>query len=118
MTNLNQKMNTVLTALNERLAERSELLRDMAVALLTGSNLFILGQNGQAKSAAVRLFADCLKDSRFFAYQFNNETDEEKLFGRLDMSSLIPGGVASDVLESDQAYVQMRDALNVSIHVE
>ena len=55
MTNLNQKMNTVLTALNERLAERSELLRDMAVALLTGSNLFILGQNGQAKSAAVRL---------------------------------------------------------------
>ena len=46
MTNLNQKMNTVLTALNERLAERSELLRDMAVALLTGSNLFILGQNG------------------------------------------------------------------------
>ena len=111
MTNLNQKMNTVLTALNERLAERSELLRDMAVALLTGSNLFILGQNGQAKSAAVRLFADCLKDSRFFAYQFNNETDEEKLFGRLDMSSLIPGGVASDVLESDQAYVQMRDAL-------
>lgn len=111
MTTLNQKMNTVLTALNERLAERSELLRDMAVALLTGSNLFILGQNGQAKSAAVRLFADCLKDSRFFAYQFNNETDEEKLFGRLDMSSLIPGGVASDVLESDHAYVQMRDAL-------
>ena len=53
MTTLNQKMNTVLTALNERLAERSELLRDMAVALLTGSNLFILGQNGQAKSAAV-----------------------------------------------------------------
>ena len=47
MTNLNQKMNTVLTALNERLAERSELLRDMAVALLTGSNLFILGQNGR-----------------------------------------------------------------------
>ena len=111
MTTLNQKMNTVLTALNERLAERSELLRDMAVALLTGSNLFILGQNGQAKSAAVRLFADCLKDSRFFAYQFNNETDEEKLFGRLDMSSLIPGGVASDVLESDHTYVQMRDAL-------
>lgn len=56
MTNLNQKMNTVLTALNERLAERSELLRDMAVALLTGSNLFILGQNGQAKSAAVVAF--------------------------------------------------------------
>ena len=32
MTSLNQKMNTVLTSLNERLAERSELLRDMAVA--------------------------------------------------------------------------------------
>ena len=90
-------------------------MRDMAVALLTGSNLFILGQNGQAKSAAVRLFADCLKDSRFFAYQFNNETDEEKLFGRLDMSSLIPGGVASDVLESDQAYVQMLSLIHIWI---
>lgn len=56
MTTLNQKMNTVLTALNERLAERSELLRDMAVALLTGSNLFILGQNGQPN----RLPSACL----------------------------------------------------------
>ena len=33
----------------------------------------------------------------------SKQTDEEALFGRLDLSSLIPGGVPEEVLEKDPA---------------
>lgn len=114
MSKLNQKMNAVLAELNGRLTEREELLHDMAVALLTRRNLFILGQSGQAKSEAIRLFASCLEGATTFSYQFNNETDEEKLFGRLDMSSLIPGGIAGDILEHDDTYQLARASLEAN----
>ena len=51
-TVLMDKMNNALQYLNTCLAEREELLRFMAVAVLTRRNLFILGLPGQAKSDA------------------------------------------------------------------
>ena len=47
-TVLMDKMNNALQYLNTCLAEREELLRFMAVAVLTRRNLFILGLPGQA----------------------------------------------------------------------
>ena len=55
-TVLMDKMNNALQYLNTCLAEREELLRFMAVAVLTRRNLFILGLPGQAKSDAIRRF--------------------------------------------------------------
>lgn len=106
-----EKMNAILTEIGKSLAERDELLRDMAVALLTRRNLFILGKNGQAKSAAIRYFAKCISDAQLFTYQMNKATSEEDLFGRLDLSSIIPGGVALQALENDPCYCEMRNGL-------
>lgn len=106
-----EKMNAVLAQLRESLAERDELLHDMAVALLTGRNLFILGKPGQAKSAAVRYLADCISDARYFLSQLNKKTDEEALMGRLDLTSLIPGAVPRTVLEQQPAYLSARNQL-------
>lgn len=47
---LNQKMNAVISEVCESLAERNELVHTIALALLTGKNLFVLGKPGQAKS--------------------------------------------------------------------
>lgn len=116
MSELSIKMNEILRQLEESLAERSVLLHDMAVALLTKSNLFILGKSGQAKSAAIRYLTNCISDARLFAYQLTQETDEERLFGRPDLSSMVPGGVAADVLESDPAYREARDQLEHLYH--
>lgn len=41
----------------------------------------------------------------------SKQTDEEALFGRLDLSSLIPGGVPEEVLEKDQHYQELRRKL-------
>jgi len=41
----------------------------------------------------------------------SKQADEEVLFGRLDLSSLVPGGVPAEVLEHDQCYQEMRQDL-------
>ena len=47
---LRDKMLAVMDEVNSEVAERQELVRMIALALLSGSNLFILGAPGQAKS--------------------------------------------------------------------
>ena len=49
---LRGKMQAVMTELNGEIAERDELIYAIALALLSESNLFILGDPGQAKSFA------------------------------------------------------------------
>lgn len=45
----------------------------------------------------------------------SKQTDEEALFGRLDLSSLIPGGVPEEVLEKDQHYQELRRKLETAL---
>lgn len=45
----------------------------------------------------------------------SKQTDEEALFGRLDLSSLIPGGVPEEVLEKDQHYQELRRKLETEL---
>lgn len=47
---LNDKMNALIEEVCGELAEREELVHTIALALLTGKNLFVLGEPGQAKS--------------------------------------------------------------------
>ena len=103
-TVLMDKMSNALQYLNTCLAEREELMRFMAVAVLTRRNLFILGLPGQAKSDAIRRFRSCFEGMNFFGYQLTRETDEEKLFGRLDLASIVPGGVSNSVLRETPSY--------------
>jgi len=101
---LNTKMIQVMSEVGKEVAERGELIDKMAVALLTGKNLFILGDTGQAKSYAVNLFRQRITGARQFERLLSKQTDEEQLFGRLDLGSLIPGNVAKSVLEQDETY--------------
>ena len=47
---LRDKMQAVMAEVNGEVAEREKLVEYIAIALLTRSNLFILGDTGQAKS--------------------------------------------------------------------
>ena len=53
---LKEKMIAVISAVNEEVAERRELINMIAVCLLTRKNLFILGDTGAAKSYAINRF--------------------------------------------------------------
>ena len=49
--------------------------------------------------------------SREIERLLSKQTDEEQLFGRIDLASLLPGSVAQAVLDSDPQYRQMHSSL-------
>lgn len=63
---LHTKMNEGIRDVCENLAERGELVHTMAVALLTGKNMFILGKPGQAKPQAIDLFRSRIAGAKQF----------------------------------------------------
>ena len=88
---LRDKMLAVIQDVNSQVAEREELVELIAIALLTRNNLFILGKPGQAKSLSINLFRQRITGARQFERLLSKQTDEDQLFGRIDLSSLIPG---------------------------
>lgn len=104
---LNQKMNAVISEVCEGLAERNELVHTIALALLTGKNLFVLGKPGQAKSQAIDLFRAHISGAEQFDILMSKGIDQEQLFGRLDLASIVPGHVSHSVLEKDEGYQKM-----------
>ncbi|MCL2082732.1 MAG: DUF4368 domain-containing protein [Oscillospiraceae bacterium] len=101
---LKSKMQTVMDDVNNQVAERQELIECIAVALLTGRNLFILGDTGQAKSYAINEFRKRITGAKQFERLLSKQTDEEMLFGRIDLGSLIPGYVSQTVLSQSPQY--------------
>lgn len=108
---LRDKMLAVMDEVNSEVAERQELVQMIAMALLSASNLFILGASGQAKSFAVNEFRKRITDATQFERLLSKQTDEEALFGRLDLASLIPGAVPAQVLAEDDTYQSLKQQL-------
>ena len=84
--------------------ERDELIHCIALALLTQKNLFILGDTGQAKSYAVNEFRKRITGANQFEKLMSKQADEEQLFGRLDLASIIPGNISKEILIRDDGY--------------
>lgn len=106
---LYKKMNQIIEEVCTLVAEREELVHTIALALLTKKNLFVLGKPGQAKSQAIDLFRAFIKDAQQFDILMSKGTDQEQLFGRLDLASIIPGHVSRSVLKGDNEYQKMAD---------
>ncbi len=112
---LREKMLSVIADVNASVAEREELVEMIAIALLTRKNLFVLGEPGQAKSYAINLFRRHITGARQFERLLSKQSDEEQLFGRVDLSSLLPGSVPQSVLEQDATYENQRFTLRVLV---
>ena len=105
---LRDRMLAVMADVNAQVAEREELVEAIAIALLTRKNLFILGAPGQAKSYAINQFRARITGARQFERLLSKQTDEEQLFGRVDLSSLLPGSVPESVVSGDDVYKNLR----------
>ncbi len=108
---LREKMLAVIADVNAEVAEREELTELIAIALLTRNNLFILGRPGQAKSYSINLFRRHITGARQFERLLSKQTDEEQLFGRIDLASLIPGSVPEAAFAGDPAYQKLKAEL-------
>ena len=112
---LRDKMLAVIDDVNGSVAEREELVEMIAIALLTRKNLFVLGEPGQAKSYAINLFRQHITGARQFERLLSKQSDEEQLFGRVDLSSLIPGSIPDSALEDDAVYQSLRFDLKYTV---
>lgn len=110
---LRTKMNTVISEVSDSLAERDELIHVIALALLTRKNLFVLGDPGQAKSQAIDKFRSHITDAKQFDVLMSKGIDQEQLFGRLDLASIIPGHISNSRLKNDAKYCEMQKQLKV-----
>ena len=110
---LRNKMNSVISEVSDSLAERDELIHVIALALLTRKNLFVLGDPGQAKSQAIDKFRSHITDAKQFDVLMSKGIDQEQLFGRLDLASIIPGHISNSRLNNDAKYCEMRKQLKV-----
>ena len=108
---LREKMLSLITNVNGQVCEREELIHHIAIALLTKKNLFILGDTGQAKSFAINEFRKRITGAKQFEKLMSKQADEEQLFGRLDLASIIPGNVSSQNLQEDDCYQKMYKGL-------
>lgn len=108
---LRDKMLAVMADVNGEVAEREELVELIAVALLTRNNLFILGKPGQAKSYSINAFRQRITGARQFERLLSKQTDEDQLFGRIDLSSLIPGSMPETELNKDLTYQKLKTNL-------
>jgi len=112
---LNDKMLDVMNDVKTQVAERDELIEAIAVALLTRKNLFILGDTGQAKSFVINEFRLRITGAKQFERLMSKQADEEQLFGRIDLSSLIPGNADMEALENDPCYCGWRANLKALV---
>jgi len=112
---LRDKMLAVIGDVNAQVAEREELVEMIAIALLTRKNLFILGDPGQAKSYAINAFRSRIIGAVQFERLLSKQTDEEQIFGRIDLASLLPGSVPEDVLMQDSRYQGMKRELEAAL---
>lgn len=112
---LNDKMKALIEEVSGCLAEREELIHTLALALLTRKNLFVLGKPGQAKSLAIDLFRERITGARQFNVLMSKGIDQEQLFGRLDLASIIPGHIARSILENDPVYRDMKAEMEIAL---
>ena len=107
---LRDKMLAVMDEVNSEVAERQELVQMIAMALLSANNLFIWARRAGQELCGKRV-RKRITGARQFERLLSKQTDEEALFGRLDLASLIPGAVPAQVLAEDDTYQSLRAQL-------
>lgn len=89
---MKQKLQTLLTQLNQGLVEREQVMKAALLTMLAGENLVLIGPPGTAKSLIARRIAGSLADmespSTYFEYLLTKFSTPEEIFGPLSISEL------------------------------
>jgi MoxR-like ATPase len=84
----------VVEPLKQRFVGRDEVIDLIALAVVAGEHLFLLGPPGTAKSALIRQFAAAVQ-GRFFEYMLTRFSEPNEIFGPIDIARLREGTVVT-----------------------
>lgn len=86
-----QKLNEVLSFIKNAFIGKDEIVDLLAIGLLAKENAFLLGPPGTAKSAIIRLLADCIENGNNFEYLLTRFTEPNEIYGPFDIRKLKDG---------------------------
>jgi MoxR-like ATPase len=89
-----QRLRKIIDRLKAQFVGRDEVIDLIALALVAGEHLFLLGRPGTAKSALIRQFAMGVH-GRYFEYMLTRFTEPTEIFGPVDLARLREGTVAT-----------------------
>ncbi len=93
-TSTAQRLRELIDRLKAQFVGRDEVIDLIALALVAGEHLFLLGRPGTAKSALIRQFAAGVQ-GRYFEYMLTRFTEPTEIFGPVDLAKLREGTVAT-----------------------
>jgi len=82
------KLSKIEGELNNRFFERRDLISDLIRAVVSETNILLLGPVGTAKSDLAREFMSHVVDSMFFYILLNKSTQPDELFGPVSMKGM------------------------------
>lgn len=82
------KLANIEMELNNEFVERNELIKIMILAVVTNSNLLMLGPPGTAKSQISRAMCNRIDNSNFFEWLLNKSSDPAELLGTFSIKGM------------------------------
>lgn len=82
------KLSKIETELQSKFFEREQVIADLIRAVISETNILLLGPVGTAKSDLAREFMSHVIDSRFFYILLNKSTQPDELFGPVSMKGM------------------------------
>ena len=82
------KMQQIFIEMNNLFVERDELIRLMELAVVTGTNLLMLGPPGTAKSALTYELCGRIENANYFQWMLNKTSDPSEILGPFSVKEM------------------------------
>lgn len=87
-----QQMQNLMAELNQRFLERKDEIHALAVAVLAGHHISLVGAPGVAKTDLIRTFVHQITGKRYFEQQLSKTRPAEAVFGPLNIKEFRENG--------------------------
>lgn len=85
---LNERIEKILEHLSENMYEREHIIALTLLGALSGTNTFLLGSPGTAKSLISRKISQAFNQPKYFEYLMNRFSTPEEVFGPVSIKAL------------------------------
>lgn len=91
---VNEKIHKIENYLNDAFVEREDPIHGLTLAMLSDTNIFMIGPPGTGKSQQVKEWSKCIEEANYFSRLLSPTTRDDELVGPPDIKSLVDEGIS------------------------